>query len=138
MDTYLTAANLTKDNGTDLATYITAYDLPDYPLTRVFKDKAVNLAWSVGQSTSNPIVDSDHYPMGYQEECPIAIFTVDQSGITGVKLLAKADAELRRICETYPTGSLRRLTKGTPKPERMGGVFMWRLDYAIEYVRDLT
>lgn len=141
LDAYLTAGNMTEDNGVTNATFITAYDLPDYPLSRVFIEKAVDIAFSIGQSAATVIMDSDHYPIGYRESVPITIYILDKTGITGIKLMAKVEAELRRIAETYPTslpGSLRRVSKTTPKSVLVGGTYFWVIEYALDYKRDLT
>ncbi len=141
LDAYLLPANMTEDNGTDLASFITAYDLPDYPLSRVFIDKSVDIAFSIGQASSSVIMDSDHFPLGYRESVPINIYVLDKTGITGILLLEKVEAELRRIMETYPTalpGSLRRVSKTTPKSVLVGGTYFWVIEYAMDYVRDKT
>jgi hypothetical protein len=143
IDTYWTASNITKDNGSDLATIITAFDFPDYPLTRVFIDKDVDGIVSIGQSNGMEIADSDHYTIGYEERVPITFATCDKAGVTGIKLLAKLEAELRRIQETYPivvgTGaSLRRTTGDVPKTQRIGSFYLFSSEYTLNYKRDVT
>ncbi len=141
LDTYLTAANMLEDNGSTQATFIVAYDLPDYPLSRVFIDKNVDIAFSVGQAQMKPITDSDHFAMGYREEVPIKIYVLDKTGLTAIKLLAQVEAEIRRVDETYPVvvpGSLRRWGQTTPKPELIGGTWFWMIEYVLDYRRDLT
>jgi hypothetical protein len=138
IDTYWTAANVTKDDGTTPASIIDAYDWPDYPMTRVFYDKAVDGIISVGQPNSKGVIDSDHYPVGYEEAVPITLATVDKVGITAIKLLASMEAELRRIHETQPMGSLRRQTGEIPKTQRIGSFFLFSVEYQLNYRRDLT
>ena len=141
LDANLTAANMLEDNGVTLASFITAYDLPDYPLSRVFIDKAVDIVFSIGQAPAKAVIDSDHWPLGYREEIPIKIYVLDKTGITAIKLLAQVEAELRRIGETYPTalpGSLRRIGQTTPKPELIGATWFWVIEYVFDYRRDLT
>lgn len=143
IDLYWTAANLTKDDGLTPASTISAFDWPDYPLTRVFIDKAVDGIISIGQATSNVILDSDHYPYAYHEKVPVTLAAVDKSGITGIKLLGKMEAELRRILETYPivTGvpaSLRKISGDTPKTQRIGSFFLFSSEYQVDYKRDAT
>jgi hypothetical protein len=141
IDAYWTAAHVTKDNGSDLATIISAYDWPDYPLTRVFIDKTIDGIISVGQPSSQAIIDADHAPIGYNEEVPITMCAVDKTGITGIKLLGKMEAELRLIGETYPVvsgspASLRRYTGTVPKTERIGSFFLFSIEYRLNYRRD--
>lgn len=138
IDAYWTAANVTKDDNSTPATTIDAYEWPDYPLTRVFIDKAVDGIISVGQQSSKVLVDSDHQPIGYDESIPITMCAVDKTGITGIKLLGKMEQELRRIGETHPLGSLRRLTGETPKTQRIGSFFLFSIEYQLNYRRDLT
>jgi hypothetical protein len=138
IDTYWTASNVTKDDGSTPASTIDAYDWPDYPLTRVFIDKAVDGIISVGQQSSKAIVDTDHFPVGYDETVPITLCAIDKAGITGIKLLGKMEAELRRIHETYPLGSLRRFTGETPKTTRIGSFFLFAIEYQLNYRRDVT
>lgn len=136
--TYWAAAHVTKDNGITLATTLLAYDWPDYPLIRVFIDKTVDGIISVGQQSSKQIMDVDHYPVGYDESVPITLCTIDKAGITGIKLLAKIEAELRLISQANPLGSLRRLTGETPKTERLSSFYMFSVEYEMNYRRDLT
>lgn len=138
LDTYLTAANMKEDDGATNATFLVAYGLPDYPLVRVFIDKSVDIVFSVGQPNSEALIDSDHYPIGYEEHVPITIYVTNKTGFTAVKRIWTAEAELRRICEANPTGSLRRITGTTPKTERLGGTWFWSMEYSLDYVRDLT
>ncbi len=138
LDTYWTPANITKDDAVTLATVITAFDWPDYPITRLFLDKDVDGAVSIGQASSKAIVDADHYPYGYEEVVPILMCAIDKPGITGIKLLAEMDEELRRIGENYPLGSVRRLTGSSPKTQRLGTYFLFSVEYSLTYRRDLT
>lgn len=143
IDLYWTAANVTKDDGSTPTSTISAFDWPDYPLTRVFLDKAVDGIISIGQANSSGIVDSDHFPYAYEEKVPVTFATVDKAGITGIKLLGKMEEELRRILETYPivTGvpaSLRRITGDVPKTQRIGSFYLFSVEYTVSYKRDVT
>jgi hypothetical protein len=138
LDTYWLTANITKDDAVTLAKIITAFDWPDYPITRLFLDKDVDGAVSVGQASSKVILDTDHYPIGYDESVPITLCTVDKPGITGIKLLGQIEAELRRIDEQYPLGSVRRITGTSPKTQRLGSYFLFSIEYSLGYRRDVT
>lgn len=138
LDTYWLPANITKDDAVTLASIITAFDWPDYPITRLFLDKAVDGAVSIGQASSKAILDTDHYPFGYEETVPITLCAIDKSGITGIKLLAKMDVELRRIAEAYPLGSVRRISASSPKTQRLGSYFLFSVEYSLSYRRDVT
>lgn len=143
IDGYWLPVHLTKDDASTLATIITAFDWPDYPITRLFLDKSVDGAVSIGQASSKVLVDSDHYPVAYDESVPITLCTIDKPGITGIKLLVSMEAELRRIGETYPAvsgvpASLRRITGTAPKTLRLGSYFLFSIEYQLGYKRDLT
>jgi hypothetical protein len=138
LTTYWTAGSVTKDNGVTEANILFAFDWPDYPLIRVFIDKDVDGVVSIGQASSKVILDTDHYPIGYDESVPITLCTVDKQGITGIKLLGQIEAELRRIDEQYPLGSVRRITGTSPKTQRLGSYFLFSIEYSLGYRRDLT
>lgn len=129
---------ITKDNNATDATIILAFDWPDYPLIRVFIDKDVDGIVSIGQASSEAILDSTHYPIGYIEKVPVTLCTLDKAGITGVKLLEKIEAHLRALLEAHPLGSLRRETGHQPKTERLGSWYMYSSEFTITYKRDLT
>lgn len=138
LETYLLNANLTKDDDTTQVSFIVAYADPDYPLVRVFIDKAVDLVFCIDDSPSDPVIDSDHYVIGYNEHVPIIPSCINKIGISGVILLHKARTELRRVCETYPFGSLREPTSEKPETERLGSTILYKLRFSLDYLRDLT
>jgi hypothetical protein len=138
IDTYWTATDVLKDNGIIEAATISAYDWPDYPLARVFSDKAVNGIVSIGQARSEALIDSDHYPFAYLEHIPITLCAVDAYDVTGIKLLGQMEAELRSIHQNHPLGSIRRQSGAQPKTERIGSFFLFSVEYELEYKRDLT
>jgi len=130
LETYLTAAALPR--------YIVAYGKPNYPMTRVFKTKGVDLIFSLGEPTSEALPDFDHYAIGYNEHVPVAILCIDKDNIDGTKLMWQAETELRRVTETYPEGSLRALEPRRPRTERLGSVTLYSAEYSIDYLRDTT
>jgi len=131
LNTYLTASNLTQDDDSTLAKYITVFGKPDYPLTRVFKDKGVDLIFCVDTPESEALPVG----VGYLENVPITIWCIDKTGITGTKLRWKAERELRRICETYPLGSLRTLTRLSDNEENLGSTTLYSVSYIMRYKR---
>ena len=138
LDTYFNdASQVTKDN-TWAATVIVAFDWPNYPLARVFYDKDVDLIASIGQAESQSISDSDHYSVGYDEKVPVTLAAIDKYGVTAIRILEKGEAELRRVAETYPIASLRRITGAKPETEWLGGFYMFKVQYVFSYKRNLT
>jgi hypothetical protein len=121
-----------------LPNYIVAYGEPDYSLVRVFKEKGVDLVYSLGEHTSDSIIDSDHYPIGYKEHVPVAILCIDKDNLEGTKLMWQAETELRRVTETYPLGSLRALSTRRPQTKRLGSTVLYSAEYMLEYERDTT
>lgn len=123
---------------TKLPNYIIAYGEPDYSLVRVFREKGVDLVFSIGEETSDTIIDSDHYPIGYQEHIPATILCIDKDNIEGTKLMWQAETELRRVAETYPEGSLRALSERRPETKRLGSTILYSAAYMFDYTRDTT
>lgn len=138
LDTYLSDSNLTKDDGTSKASYIVAFGMPDYSIIRIFKDKQIDLIFTVGEPNSTPLRNYDLSPYGYEEHVPIQIFCINKSGITGTKLKWKAEAELRRITEAYPTGSERSLERRGDRDERLGSTILYSTEFMLTYRRDTT
>jgi hypothetical protein len=132
-DTYVISKTSTQ------VSFIIAYADPDYPLIRVFIDKAVDLVFCVGDPESEAILDSDHYPIGYKESVPITVWCIDKTSITGTKLRWKAEAELRRICEIYPLGgSIRSLERIRDNDKNLGSTILYSREFIMKYERDTT
>jgi hypothetical protein len=131
LDSYLTAANLTKDDGSTLANFIVCFGSPDYPMERVFIDRGVDLIFSIGTP------DSEALPVGigYIENVPITVFTVNKPGITGTKLRWTAEEELRRVIETYPLGSLRTADRMSDNEQNLGSTVLYSVTYTMRYKR---
>jgi hypothetical protein len=116
---------------TALPKFIVAYSKPDYPLTRVFNDKSVDVVFSIGtpDSTALPV------GVGYTENVPITIWCIDKTNITGTKLRWQAETELRRIVETYPTGSLRNWQRLGDNEKNLGSTVLYSVEYVLRYKR---
>jgi hypothetical protein len=125
-------------SSTALPNYIVAYGEPDYPLVRVFKEKGIDLIYSLGEHTSDSIIDSDHYPIGYKEHVPVATYCIGKTNIEGTKLMHQAETELRRVAETQPLGSLRALGTRRPQTKSLGSTTLYSAEYIMEYQRDTT
>ena len=138
LETYILNANLTKDDDLSTVSWIVAFGLPDYPLSRVFKDKAVDLIFSVNTANMKAVRDFRQYPYCYEEVIPIEIFCVNKTGppaITGTKLRWKAEAELRRISEAYPLASVRWIMRGTDNEKKLGSQTIYSVKYELGYIR---
>ena len=135
LETYLDGSNLTADDGSTQVKYIVMYANPDYPLERVFIDRYVDLIYAIDQPDSKPLLGHDQTPYGYEEHVPITIWTIDKIGISGVKLFWKAEAELRRITENFPFGSLRTLDRRRPNTIDLGSTKLYSAEFILNYRR---
>jgi len=138
LDTYLDNSKLTKDDNATEVVFAVMYTYPNYPLIREFfaEESPVDLLFLIGKPTSEALMQADQTPRGYHERVPIAISTIDKTGITAEKLIWKGEAELRSVCETYPTGSQRKLTATTERTQRLGSTIIVQTEYMLDYVRD--
>ncbi len=132
LKTYLDQTKLKEDNNTDDALYIYPMGLPDYHIERVFLGtKGVDLVFSVGtpESVALPL------GVGYLENVPISIFTVNKAGITGTRLRYAAEVELKRIAKEYPLGSLRTPDRISDNEENLGSTILYSVNYILRYKR---
>lgn len=131
LEKYLATASLPR--------YIVAYGEPDYPVTRVFKDKRVDVAFSVSTPNSTPLKGHHRYVTHYEEHVPITIQCIDKNNLDGAQLRWQAETELRRVAEEYPLGSLRNFERaGRPYRKDLGGTILHGVEYSLVYVRDRT
>lgn len=141
LDTYLTNANLLKDDDVTQVVFVVIYAFPDYPLLREFRaisGVAVDLIYAIGDPNSTPLLGHDQIPHGYMEHVPIYTFCIDKTGITGTKLKWKAEAELRRICETQSTGSQRAVERRGDNDKRLGSTILYSSEFVLKYRRLTT
>ena len=139
IDTYVRDSAITKDNGVARARWVSMYAWPDYPLILEFRDIAnVDGIYLCGEPNSTPLIGHDRSIWGYEEHCPIFIASVDKSGITGTDLKWKMERELRTVCETYPTGSLRRLQRRRGMDRNVGSTVIYITEYVLNYRRDTS
>lgn len=135
LDAYLNNANLLKDNGSTQVSFITMFDGADYPLSRVFTDKQVDLVYSIGESTSKGLYSQSKSLYGFVETTPINICCIDKTGITATRLKWQAEAELRRVCETYPFGSLRLMDTRRDTTQTSGSIIIYQTEFMLTYKR---
>jgi hypothetical protein len=136
LEYYDAPANITKDDGTTQASYIYQFEKPPYPLKRVFFDpKNKDGIYTIGTPDSDAVLDWKHEAYAYDEKVPITIDAVTKHGINGDRLRWKMEAELRRIVETYPLGSIRSLTHMTPLARDMGIFKLHTVTYNLRYKR---
>ena len=133
LDDYLSPSAITKDDGSP-ALFAVIYAKPNYPIKLEFR------------ATSNPVdlifcIDTPNsvalpIGVGYIENMPITIWTIDKTGITGTKLRWKAEAELRRIVETHAVGySLWTLDRLSDNEQNLGSTILYSVEYVLRYKR---
>jgi hypothetical protein len=125
-ETYLDSDNLQSHS------YIVCYSDPPYPLVRVFKDKNVAIIFAVSQPTTEEEVGHDLTPVGYEEHVPTHVLTLD------TELQWLAEAELRRIIEEHPLGSIRTLERKSTVTHNFGSTQIFDTTFTLNYWRDLT
>jgi hypothetical protein len=139
LDTYLTAANMLKDDDATQLSTITQFTDPHVPYERIFYDpKNVDVVFAIDTPESVPKNDWDGTIYGYRETVPISILTVTKQGITGAVARWRCERELRRVVETYPSGSYRSLRRMRDYDQEMGGWILHGVVYELTYERDTT
>jgi hypothetical protein len=104
----------------------------------MFLDKFVDLVFSVSEPARMALLDYKGCIIGYEEDVPITIYTINKEGITADKLKWKAEAELRRIVETYPVGSSswRALEKGQGNDLNVESIIIRSTKWILHYKRN--
>jgi len=137
VNAYLDDTAVTRIDGSN-ASIMIAFGYPPYPLYRVFKDAEIDGVFIIDQPTSTPLLSGDQVAYGYRELVPVTPSTIDKQNVYGPKLRWQMSAELRRIGETYPTGSLRLHSVERPSQRRLGSHTLYQQTHIWEYVRDTT
>jgi len=125
-ETYLDDDNL-QNKG-----YIVAFSDPDYPLLKVFKDKGIGFIFTIDQPDSEALIGHAETPYGYQERVPTHVLTLD------TKMQWLGERELRRITESYSTGSQRRLGRKISHDRWLGSTRLYDTEFPLIYLRDRT
>jgi len=139
LDGYVTAGNILEDDDATPATLLICFSGATYPMSLVFfGTKNVDVVYSIGKPTTEPLQGHDMYIYGYKEIVPITISVVDKTGVTGEQLIWRAEAELRRVVETYPLGSTRELERVTDNTQLFGMTKLYSVTYLLKYKRSKT
>jgi hypothetical protein len=134
----VTPITLYKDDGATQASYILSFANADYPIIKVFVNKGRDLIFSIDTGESEGLIQADRSAYGYDESVPIELFAINKVGITATNLIEQGYQELRRIAETYPTGSVRRTGRMTETTKSLGATsfYMFSQKYMLEYTRE--
>jgi hypothetical protein len=135
LDTYVDDANLTLDGGSE-ATWISHYADPEYSIEQVFGSSGLNvdLAIAIGDPRTTPHLNYLHVPYKYEEVTPLTLAAKNKSGLTAVKLLWKAEQELREIAEANG-GYLRHIRSTRPSRLDLGSYLLHQVEVELAYVR---
>jgi len=126
-ETYLDSDNLNNHS------YMVCYANPDYPLVKVFRYDAVDIIFAVDQPNSKPMPDPlTKVPYAYNEHVPTDVMSLD------TELMHLGGAELRRITEDYPEGSVRNLETMRPESVQLGSGTLWKQRHVMDYRRGTT
>ena len=134
-ETHDSPSSVVIDDGTTPASYFCGYG-HNYPWKYIFFDpKNHDAVFTPLPPRTQTLSDWKHEPYAYMEACPFQLNCVDKEVITGTLLLWSMEAELRRIAETHPLGSVRKISSTTPNTEDMGNWLLHGLLTTIEYKR---
>lgn len=138
LDINLSSSALTKDDGTTEVSWLVCWSKPDYHLERLLLpcEKNKDLIFTV----SSPIINSqaaNNVVVNYSQTVTIGIYVVNKSGITANNLLWKAEAELRRVIETYGLGSIR-INMSQQKDYGLPEIFNQEYTVTLPTVLDVT
>jgi len=127
----------TNINDVNLQNYnwIVCYSNPDYPFVRVFDTKGIVIIFSVDTPDSTPLMKGDLTPYGYEEHTSIHILTLD------IEVNHLAEAELRRVLQTVPTGTLnaqRGLERRGTTVHNYGSTQVYDTEFLVNYRRGTT
>jgi len=139
LDTYWDEANCEDDLGEEL-TVVAMYESPPYPLILEFLSAEpgdTDAILSIGKPESTAIIGHDHIAFGYNEKVPITIQAINKTNLTADKAITQCENEIRRICQTYPLGSLRMLETIRPATTKPGTT-LYGAEYVMRYTRGTT
>lgn len=139
IDTYLTAANIKKDDGVTNASTATMFGDVSYPITRLFLTKAHDAVAVITRGASTVLYTDwvfGHKPYGFEEQVKIEICAINKSTITASNLAEKYEQEIRRIFTTYdPYTNVRDLETIEPSVVDLGYTMMCKTAIIIKYKR---
>lgn len=139
IDTYLTATNIKKDDGTTNAATATCFDGATYPITRLFLIKTLDAVAVISRKSSTPLYTDKllgRKPYAFNEEVVIEINAVNKSTITATNLAEKFENEIKRIFTTYDaTANVRDLDTITPALTDLGYGYLFHTAIVVEYKR---
>lgn len=145
LETYWTAANVTLDDAVTYAQWVVMYGRQVNDVHRILMDMAVDVLLTVEEpEPATALLNSDLTPYGYKQLLPVRAWCIDKfmpnmsQTVTGTILKGKVEIELRRILETYPTGSQYRLEQTRSVDQELGMDRVYGLECLVNYRRSVT
>lgn len=136
LETYLTDANLTKDDDSTEFDFSVMYDNLAYsPIREFLPYDDYCVMFLLGDPDSQPEMGHNKVPVAYDEMQPITISCIDREGATAAKTKWKAERDLRRILESYPYGSVRSMNKRRDATVKFGGTTIYQTVFDLRYRR---
>jgi len=139
IDTYLVAANITKDDGVTNATTVTCFDGATYPIYRVFTTKTVDAVAVISRGASSVLYTDwvfGHKPYGFEEQVKIDIYAINKTTITASNLAEKYEQEIRRIFTVYDAyTNVRDIDTVAPSTIDLGYSYLTKTTITIKYKR---
>lgn len=136
IETYYTAGDAMKDDGTSQLGVQVMYESPDYPMELEFKaPSVVDVIVAIGQPNSSALIGHDRTIQAYEEHVPIKIYAVNKSGVTAVKAIWQVEAALRTVAEEHPEGSQRDFENRRPATQVLGSTTLYGSEWMLSYRR---
>jgi hypothetical protein len=129
MDAYITDGNITEDDGTTQASWVSMFERDDLRLTQVFLTKNVDVVFTVGEADSI----TSQLGVAFLGKYPITAFAVDKEGLTATTVNDKAVKEIRKIFKENPVGSMRGYSEERAEPHVLGSTTIWSKRVLIDY-----
>jgi hypothetical protein len=138
-DTYLTPANIKKDDALTNADYMILFDQADYPLRYIFLPDlglTVDLAFSISKEPATPRNTFNHRIYAFEETVPVNLYAVNKADVTATNLVEQAEQEIRHIVTDHPLGSVRFIQSIKHTPIDLGDRnYLSNTTVTIRYVR---
>lgn len=136
LTSYLSVADITKDDGVTQASGWTGYSGVKSPLgLYFFGTKNHDYLITVEVPDTQPLVDYSGKIYAYDEKIPLQVWAINKTGITGEVLMWKAIREIRNAFELNPYGSYWSLTANNPATKDMGGWKLYSQTLTAQYIR---
>jgi hypothetical protein len=143
LETYVTDANLTDENG-DEVSWRAIFSEPPTRIYDYYLRRNVDLVLAVAVPRIEPLLNSDQEPYGYIFHIPVTAWCVDKYDnkgvlqVRGATLKWTAELEVRNVLASYPTGSQYGLEDARQVDVELGAEKLYGVELTINYKRSTT